>query len=167
MGAFAVGEWEIDSVEKNIQLYRYRPGGVFSKHRDGPTHHSPDLRSFFTVLVYLNDGYEGGHTTVYTDNLSDNYQVPHGAGNCFVMLQRTLHEGAQVTAGIKYALRCDVLYRRTTQSVTAENTVRHLDRGEQAKRWFQLASGMELSGCVNESVPYYQRANRLDPDLMA
>src|SRR4051812_2348989 len=34
--------------------------------------------------------------------------------------------------------------------------VKQLDKKEQAKKWFQLASCMELSGCRDESVTYYQ-----------
>lgn len=81
------------------------------------------------------------------------------------MLQRMLHEGAQVTGGVKYALRCDVLYKRRVEGISAVASVANLDNKEQAKRWFQLASAMELSGCVNESVVYYQRAYKLDPYL--
>eukprot|EP01121_Diplochlamys_sp_Union-15-3_P016936 TRINITY_DN5866_c0_g2_i1.p1 TRINITY_DN5866_c0_g2~~TRINITY_DN5866_c0_g2_i1.p1 ORF type:complete len:260 (-),score=32.59 TRINITY_DN5866_c0_g2_i1:152-931(-) len=163
LGPFAQGEWEIDSVDHRIQLYKYTAGGIFKKHRDGPTYHSVDKRSLFTVLVYLNMEYTGGYTTVWTDDLTHEYKVPHMTGGCFVMLQRILHEGGVVEQGNKYALRCDVLYRR--RSGTAYDVVRHLDKKEQAKKWFQLASCLELSGCYNESVVYYQRAYKLDPDL--
>jgi len=165
MGPFSQGEWVIDGIDHRIQLYRYESGGIFSKHRDGPTYQSVDLRSLFTVLIYLNSGYTGGHTTVFADDLSQSHKVEPGLGACFIMLQRTLHEGSQVQSGLKYALRCDVLYRRS--SGTAEEIVKHLDRTEQAKKWFRLASCLELSGCTSGSVPYYQRAYKLDPSVDA
>jgi len=164
MGPFATGEWELEGIDHRIQLYRYEPGGIFTKHRDGPTYHSADLRSFFTVLVYLNEGYQGGHTTLFTDDLATHCKVEAGLGSCFVMLQRTLHEGSRVEEGLKYALRCDVLYRRS--SGRADDCVRHLSTHEQAQEWFKLASCLELSGCVDASVPYYQKANKLDPSVL-
>jgi len=164
MGPFATGEWMLEGIDQRIQLYRYEPGGIFTQHRDGPTYISADLRSFFTVLVYLNEGYVGGHTTLFTDDLSTHHKVEAGQGSCFIMLQRTLHEGSRVEEGLKYALRCDVLYRRSSGS--AEDCIRHLNPHEQAREWFKLASCLELSGCVDASVPYYQKANKLDPSVL-
>eukprot|EP00026_Physarum_polycephalum_P014885 Phypoly_transcript_15451.p1 GENE.Phypoly_transcript_15451~~Phypoly_transcript_15451.p1 ORF type:complete len:255 (+),score=41.94 Phypoly_transcript_15451:103-867(+) len=163
LGPFAQGEWAISGVDHRIQLYRYTAGGVFNKHRDGPTYYSVNKRSLFTVLVYLNDTYKGGNTTVFTDDQTIDYKVPKKAGACFAMLQRMLHEGSRVEEGVKFALRCDVLYERVGGS--AEESVQHLDKKEQAKKWFQLACKLELSGCVNECVAYYQKAYKLDPNL--
>lgn len=166
MGPFSMGEWVLEGIDHRIQLYRYEQEGIFTQHRDGPTYHSADLRSFFTVLVYLNEGYKGGNTTLYTDDLATRYKLEGGQGSCFIMLQRTLHEGARVEEGIKYALRCDVLYRRSSSSSSAEDCVRHLSTHDQAREWFKLASSLELSGCVDASIPYYQKANKLDPSVL-
>jgi len=168
MGPFARGDWILEGIDHRIQLYRYESGGIFTRHRDGPTYHSADLRSFFTVLVYLNEGYEGGHTTLFTDDLATHCKVEGGAGSCFVMLQRTLHEGSRVEEGLKYALRCDVLYRRSSLEghPSAEDCVRHLNPHDQAREWFKLAAGLELSGCPEASVRYYQKANKLDPSAL-
>jgi tetratricopeptide (TPR) repeat protein len=163
LGSFAQGVWKIDSVTENIQLYRYTSGGVFNKHRDGPTFHSVNKRSFFTVLVYLNEGYTEGDTVVFTDDLVHSYKVPHSLGGCFVMLQRILHEGSRVAQGIKYALRCDIMYSRSSGS--AEESIRHLDTQQQAQKWFDFASSMELSGRIDESIAYYKKAYKLDPNV--
>eukprot|EP01102_Stenamoeba_stenopodia_P015217 TRINITY_DN5169_c0_g1_i1.p1 TRINITY_DN5169_c0_g1~~TRINITY_DN5169_c0_g1_i1.p1 ORF type:complete len:216 (+),score=39.49 TRINITY_DN5169_c0_g1_i1:50-697(+) len=165
MGPFSKGEWELSSrLDSRIQIYHYKPGGVFEKHTDGATFHSADRRSLFTVLVYLNDGYEGGHTTVYTDDETKSYKVPKGMGSCFAMLQRTLHEGSVVESGEKWALRCDVLYDRIG-GTSAEESVKHLSDKSKAKLYYDLASKMELSGYAEESLPYYRKAYRLDPNL--
>jgi hypothetical protein len=163
MGPFSQGVWKIHSIADRIQLYKYTSGGVFQKHRDGATHLSVNTRSLFTVLVYLNEEYKGGDTTVFSDDLAHSYKVPHSTGACFVMLQRTLHEGSRVEEGVKYALRCDVLYTRVSGS--PEEFVQHLTTQEQAKHWFDLAANLELSGCQMESIPYYQKAMKLDPNV--
>jgi hypothetical protein len=79
------------------------------------------------------------------------------------MLQKTWHEGSKVEEGIKYALRCDVLYRRSEG--TLEGIVAGLDKPAQAKMWYRLAAILELSGDVRGSIDYYRRAYKLDPDL--
>ena len=69
--------------------------------------------------MYLNDDFEGGRTTVYSATPGDD-TVPGSAsdavvpkaGTCFIMDQRTLHEGPPVLRGVKRALRCDVMYTR-------------------------------------------------------
>ncbi len=95
------------------------------------------------------------------------------------MLQRVLHEGSTVHSGIKYALRCDILYKvfnytffsifllffkRVSGDIT--EIMKELDNRQQAQRWYQLASAMELSGLASESIPYYKKANKLDPEIL-
>lgn len=135
-----------------------------------PTYYSGSHRSLFTVMVYLTDGFTGGNTTVFSDDLSLSYSVPSSLGSCFVMLQRTLHEGSMVQEGIKCALRCDVLYKRVVEEgmdtrKAEEEIVKGMEKKEQAKEWFRLASAVELSGRSNDSIVYYQKAYRLNPLL--
>jgi len=165
LGPFAQGEWEIDGVDPRISLYRYEAGGVFTKHRDGPTYYSVDKRSFFTCLIYLNVDYVGGNTTVFSDDLAELFPIQPTVGGVFVMLQRVLHEGSHVIDGVKWAMRCDVLYRRKEGSRTAEEFVMGLSKEEQAKKWLELGQVLEGSGMVNESVKYYMKAHKLDPNL--
>ena len=150
-----------------MQLYRYEPGGVFGRHRDGPKHISENSQSLFTVLVYLNEGYEGGATTLFTDDLCHTAEAPRGTGCAFAMLQRTLHEGSTVTAGVKYALRFDVMLKRDSLAGVAHaDILAPLSRTEKAKRWLRLAMLTEECGSVTkeQSVVYYQRSSKLDPD---
>jgi tetratricopeptide (TPR) repeat protein len=163
MGPFAQGSWKLEGIDSKIQLYRYHAGGIFHKHRDGPTYHSKDERSFFTALIYLNSEYSGGQTTLFTDDLKHQYKVPNSTGGCFVMLQKILHEGSKVEEGVKYVLRCDILYKRNGGN--AEEALKYLDKKQQAKKWFDLGAAVELSGYQDESLAYYKRAYKLDPDI--
>ena len=45
-----------------IRFYRYHPGQRFKKHKDGSFVRNGREQSLDTVLIYLNDGFEGGET---------------------------------------------------------------------------------------------------------
>ena len=72
------------------------------------------LQSHHTVLIYLNEQFEGGRTRLavvderYVDRSVD---VQPASGAAFVFDHRILHAGMAVTSGVKYAVRTDVLFR--------------------------------------------------------
>lgn len=86
-----------------IRFYKYGPGQRFKMHKDGPTLEN-GLRSELTLLVYLNEGFEGGETD-FRD-----FAIRPTTGMALLFIHDTWHEGAEVTAGTKYVLRSDVMY---------------------------------------------------------
>lgn len=60
--------------------------------------------SRLTLLVYLNDGFEGGATD-FRD-----FAVTPRTGDALLFVHDTWHEGQAVTRGHKYVLRSDVMY---------------------------------------------------------
>ena len=66
-----------------------------------------------TCLWYLNDGYHGGETKFYGDDLEDlRFTVTPQQGMALVFAHQQLHEGAPIVDGRKYVLRTDVMYAR-------------------------------------------------------
>lgn len=55
-------------------------------------------------MVYLNEGYEGGATRF------EAAKVMGKAGMALLFQHGLIHEGAEVTQGVKYVLRSDVMY---------------------------------------------------------
>eukprot|EP01033_Poteriospumella_lacustris_P007967 gene7967-5733_t len=56
-----------------LRFLRYDPGDYFRPHMDGSfvhpaDHPHADDRSFMTMFLYLNEGYEGGHTSLFATN---------------------------------------------------------------------------------------------------
>lgn len=96
-GARALG------LPKDLRFYKYSPGQRFKMHKDGPWTEG-GATSRLSFLVYLNDGFSGGATT-FRD-----LQVSPAIGQALLFVHDTWHEGAQVTQGVKYVLRSDVLY---------------------------------------------------------
>lgn len=67
--------------------------------------------SLYTVLIYLNEGFEGGSTDLLNDDDSVLYRLVPETGMVFLFRHELLHTGAEVLSGSKYVLRSDVMYR--------------------------------------------------------
>ena len=108
--------WKAVGVNERFRYYRYDPGQRFHWHYDGAFERSPREVSALTVLVYLNEGFDGGQTEFQflagggSDESGEITVVPV-AGMALVFVHGILHQGAAVARGRKYVLRTDVMYR--------------------------------------------------------
>jgi hypothetical protein len=103
---WAGGERAVGMNER-FRCYRYRPGQRFAPHFDGAFARDAAERSEVTVLVYLNGGFSGGETTLCDFDVT----VVPAVGRALLFEHAILHEGREVTSGVKYVLRTDVMYR--------------------------------------------------------
>jgi prolyl 4-hydroxylase len=97
---FAIGLNEL------FRFYKYTPGQRFKMHRDGSYQRSESECSFYTFLLYLNDDFECGATA-----FENNCTINPKQGSLLVFYHPLKHEGKIVTAGKKYCLRSDVMYK--------------------------------------------------------
>jgi predicted 2-oxoglutarate/Fe(II)-dependent dioxygenase YbiX len=113
-------------LNARFRFYRYVAGDFFNPHTDGAWPGSRvingqlvadaygDRLSQLTALIFLSDGYEGGHTLFHMGPTSIvPVHTPKGAILCFphgTHPQHCVHAGEEVTAGRKYIVRTDVLY---------------------------------------------------------
>lgn len=63
-------------------------------------------RGLLTLMIYLNEGFAGGSTRFHDWDID---VVPR-TGMALLFQHRVLHEGCVIEAGVKYALRSDVMY---------------------------------------------------------
>jgi 2OG-Fe(II) oxygenase superfamily len=108
--------WEPIGLNERLRLYRYDVGQQFEWHRDGYFRRTDDEWSLFTFMVYLNDGFGGGATSFSVQEIG---VAPDGVlrvvpkkGMALLFHHPVMHRGDPVTAGRKYVLRTDVMYRR-------------------------------------------------------
>lgn len=101
------GRWSLCGVNERLRCYRYAPGEYFAPHFDGAFVRSARERSLLTFMVYLNECEGGGHTNFLDHEVS----VRPRGGAALLFNHQILHEGARVTAGLKYAVRSDIMYR--------------------------------------------------------
>lgn len=95
-------------ANERLRCYRYERGQRFAPHYDGWFARSADERSYLTFMVYLNDGFSGGDTAL----LDLGVTVTPKRGSALFFQHAILHEGCEVTGGVKYAVRSDIMYRR-------------------------------------------------------
>ncbi|GAA5901602.1 uncharacterized protein JCM6883_000274 [Sporobolomyces salmoneus] len=128
---------KVKGINPRFRVYRYVPGAIYRPHIDGAWPRSgidpktgeylydsspPDAPEWsrLTLLIYLNDGFEGGCTTFFvpsgTVGTMDAFPVkpiagcalafPHGSS-----IGSLLHEGSPVgIGGAKYVIRTEILY---------------------------------------------------------
>ena len=89
---------------------------IRDSHVDGAQRLDDGSETEFTTLLYLNDGFAGGHTVFYESHAPNGRELLRVAPRRGAVLlhahgERCLtHEGARVDAGTKYLLRTDVAY---------------------------------------------------------
>lgn len=93
-------------VNERFRCYRYAPGQRFASHFDGAYERDARERSELTLIVYLNDGFDGGRTSFPMHGVE---AIPR-AGEALLFQHHLLHEGCTVREGVKYVLRSDVMY---------------------------------------------------------
>lgn len=94
-------------VNERLRMYRYRSGQKFEAHMDHwyrPSEHQVTLH---TILVYLNDDFEGGETRFFEQ--TEQTIIPK-RGMVAIFQHKIRHEGCLVRRGFKYAIRSDVIY---------------------------------------------------------
>jgi prolyl 4-hydroxylase len=92
-----------------FRFYRYQPGQQFRGHFDQSYIRNATEASFVTFMIYLNDNFEGGETTF------QDFWVEPKQGMALIFLHELYHSGREVSQGIKYVLRTDVIYRLTEE----------------------------------------------------
>ena len=88
------------------RYYKYVPGERFKLHKDGSHRRSETEQSLFTLLIYLNDDFEGGAT-----GFNREFDVQPKKGTAIVFNHDIKHEGKPIMDGIKYVLRTDIMFQ--------------------------------------------------------
>lgn len=120
-------EYRPRELNELLRFLRYDPGDYFRPHMDGCFVHPADHPhagdcSFVTMFLYLNEGYEGGHTSLFaTTEYGNVYDVVPKTGSVFLFEHRMLHGGETLIRGRKYAVRTDVMCTKQTLHTTADH----------------------------------------------
>lgn len=129
-------EWTPSFIYNKLRIYKYEEGTSFPEHLDYKVKRTiirDDQefvqQSFLSILIYLNDDFEGGNTGYWPDHngvhcrflrnvekqcsVKDHQIVIRPkTGMAVIQDQNILHEGLPTKKGIKYILRSDIIYER-------------------------------------------------------
>ncbi|MFK7904383.1 MAG: 2OG-Fe(II) oxygenase [Chitinophagales bacterium] len=100
-----IGKSEAIGLNEMFRFYKYEPGQEFKKHRDQSYIRNEIESSYFTLMIYLNEDFEGGETT-FKDVI-----IKPKKGSALIFFHDLEHEGTKLTSGKKYVLRTDIMYR--------------------------------------------------------
>lgn len=95
-------------LNSRFRFYRYKDGQQFRPHIDGPYKIDEDNKSKITLLIYLNEDFVGGNTTLVLEG----QEIVPKEGKLFLFEHKIMHCGRPVTEGTKYVLRTDVMYTK-------------------------------------------------------
>ncbi|CAM9232999.1 unnamed protein product [Ectocarpus fasciculatus] len=128
---------QVAGINPRLRFFRYGEGAVYRPHIDGSwtangdaallNSSADEIHSYYTFLIYLNGGFEGGGTTFFVppSGTSGDYsaegsiiarsvQPVQGSVLCFphgVVEGSLVHEGSAVTGnGKKYVIRTDLMF---------------------------------------------------------
>ncbi|CAF0866067.1 unnamed protein product [Rotaria sordida] len=105
---------QLVGLNERLRFLRYDPGQKFEKHLDGTYYRNDGSleRSYITIQLYLNEGFQGGETTFvhFWDSTKNVSSIPR-TGMVLVFQHDLLHEGAPLRKGRKYTVRTDVMYK--------------------------------------------------------
>jgi len=104
---YNIDGYEPIGLNERFRFYRYKDGQRFRPHVDGAFKRSDTEVSLLTLLLYLNEEFEGGETNLII--LNEN--IKPKTGMLLIFDHKILHAGSSVTSGTKYVLRTDVMYK--------------------------------------------------------
>ncbi|MCW8138191.1 MAG: 2OG-Fe(II) oxygenase [Planctomycetota bacterium] len=105
-----LGAWRAAGLNALLRYYAYAPGERFPPHTDLSHELSPDERTFLTVVLYLDEGCEGGETRFL--DVDPPQVISPRVGAALVFAHERRHEGVELRRGVKHVLRTDVVFRR-------------------------------------------------------
>mmetsp|Transcript_570 Transcript_570/g.968 ORF Transcript_570/g.968 Transcript_570/m.968 type:complete len:306 (-) Transcript_570:99-1016(-) len=177
------GTWELSSLNPRFRLCKYQPNGHFGPHYDGDYIIDPiSHRSLKTLMIYLNDSFDGGRTCfcndhdMHYDEIRQIYCSPDSMlyaklkarpGDCLIFDHRILHQGEQVIGGCKYIMRSDVMYKKMNDTSIRLSTMEIEQRNLEAAavKLYHEGTALEQNGKVDEAIIKYKRAIALYPDI--
>lgn len=100
-----IGESVAIGLNEQFRFYKYQPGQQFKKHRDQSYIRNSREASYFTFMIYLNDGFKGG-ATIFNDLV-----IEPKKGSALIFYHYFEHAGSEVLEGTKYVLRTDIMFK--------------------------------------------------------
>ena len=104
------GKYVPVAVNDLLRVSKYVPYGQFGIHEDSGYVRDDQYVGFWTLLLYLNDDFEGGETTIYGANDDLAYTVQPEVGKAFAFYHFQPHAGLMIKSGSKLVVRTEIMF---------------------------------------------------------
>jgi hypothetical protein len=96
-----------------VMTGKYVKGNAFSLHTDTGLYLDIDKmeKSNYTLLIYLNDNFEGGNTVFFDNNFKEMIQIKPERGKALLFDISLWHKGQELLEGEKYWIGCEIISR--------------------------------------------------------
>lgn len=177
------GEWELHSLNEAMRINKYsgEKKEYFGPHKDAQYCPSGDERSLFTLVIYLNEDFQGGETCFYfpkditkgTKGTTTQEEIDSHGGltkgfNCAKIVPKIahavlfspniLHESSPILKGTKYTLKTDVVLKRHFKQFGFAVEEREKEDYLACLNYFREAQQQELQGNFDDASDLYERA---------
>jgi hypothetical protein len=94
-----------------IMTGNYKSGQQFNLHTDTGLYYNrmTKEKSRWTLLIYLNDNYTGGHTFFYDDDWKETHDIIPEKGTALLFDIDLWHRGDVIQSGTKYWIGCEII----------------------------------------------------------
>lgn len=171
---FGIGEntWIPTKINNCFRFIKYDSKSIgFKPHRDACYVENKDKRSALTIIIYLNDDFEGGDTVFYKPivkrkkgqtveeemihNPEEIFRYKPKKGSCIIFNHNMIHEGTKVDNNDKYIIRSDIIFERI--GTYDGNCIYDDPDFQEAIELYREANNLETDGDVDKSGEYYER----------
>ncbi|PMD40324.1 hypothetical protein L207DRAFT_511830, partial [Hyaloscypha variabilis F] len=164
--------WTVRGLNETFRLCRYTQGGKFSAHTDGRRLESVNDQAFMTINIYLASLplSHGGATRFLAPSHEVIASIQPVLGQALLFRDDLWHDGEELSGGVKYLLRTDVMYSRDEEFDFErlgefEGVYGALGDERKGRKALAIAEGLEDAGRGEEAVVWYKKAFRLWPAL--
>ena len=104
---------EILRANNLIMTGKYKPNNKFGLHTDTGLFYDQfsKEKSKYTLLIYLNDDFEGGTTSFFTENFKPTVTIHPKIGRALLFDIDLWHKGDMLIKGEKYWIGCELISR--------------------------------------------------------
>ena len=166
------GVWKPCEINSCFRHSKYESPSIgFTFHRDSCYVEDVNMRSVLSLVIYLNDDFEGGATLfvkpttkrmvgqTVAEELQGGYQFLQNfqpkKGWAILFNHDVIHSGMLVTKGVKYIVRSDVIFVNTTP--TNNYDYQYDTFFLQAVEYYREANNQEMKGNVKKASELYER----------
>eukprot|EP01084_Bolivina_argentea_P019047 35442_1 len=109
--------WKISSINNGMRINRYRSKhkDFFGYHKDAQYCNTPNERSIFTLIIYLNDDFQGGETKFYFHKSDEKHSI-NGL---------TMREEIELNGGINNGYNCITIQPKQCHAVLFSQDLLH------------------------------------------